>query len=96
LHPIPEWALQAALAVAAIVVAVLAWQRGARRISLLLASVLIFFVGNAVICSFGSSLHDRYQGRIAWLLPWPLTLAGAWWPKGPAASAVHPAEDSFP
>jgi len=95
-HPTPELALQAVLAVAAIVVAVLGWRRGARRISLLLASVLIFFAGNAVICSFGSSIHDRYQGRIAWLLPWALTLASAWWLKAAPAAAVHPAEDSFP
>jgi hypothetical protein len=93
LHPFPEVALQAVLAIAAIVVAVLGWQRGERRIGLLLASLLTFFAGNALVCSFGSSIHDRYHGRIAWLLPFALTLAGAWWLKGSKAGAVHPAEN---
>lgn len=93
LHPFPEVALQAVLAIAAIVVAVLGWQRGERRIGLLLASLLTFFAGNAVVCSFGSSIHDRYHGRIAWLLPFALTLAGAWWLKGSEAGVVHPPED---
>jgi hypothetical protein len=93
LHPIPEVGLQAVFAIAAIVVGMLGWQRGDRRIGLLLGSVLIFLMGNAIICSFGSSIHDRYQGRIAWLLPWALTLAMWWWLNGPTANALNPHEE---
>ena len=79
--PVPEIALQLAFVLAAIGLGVLGWQRGERRIGVLIGCLVIFLVGNATICSFGSSIHDRYQGRVAWLLPWATTLAAWWWLK---------------
>ena len=77
-HPIPEFPLQVVLLLTAAALATVGWRRGPRRAALLLGSVLLFFVANALICSFGADAFDRYQGRVAWLLPYCVALA-AWW-----------------
>jgi hypothetical protein len=92
LLPLPEIPTQIAFGISAIGLGALGWRRGDRRIAFLLGGVLVFLVGNAMICSFGSSIHDRYQGRIAWLLPWAMTLSLWWWLKNPEADAGTPIE----
>ena len=49
-----------------------------RGVAFFLASVMLFLLVNALVCSFGSSTHDRYQGRVAWLLPFALALSAGW------------------
>ncbi len=36
---------------------------------------MLFLIANAAVCGFGSSTHDRYQGRVAWLLPFALAIS---------------------
>ncbi len=77
-HPVPEAALQAVFLIAAIGLAAASWRRGPRKATFLLASLGVFLLANALICSLGSTLFHRYQGRVAWLLPYCITIAG-WW-----------------
>ena len=78
LHPFPERALQAALILLAAAVAAAALRRGDWRPVYLFGSLLAFLAINAGICAFGSSINARYQGRVAWLLPYVVTIIG-WW-----------------
>jgi len=81
-HPVPERLLHAVLLLVASTLACVAWRRGDPRPAWLVGAVVLFLAGNALICSFGSSIHDRYQGRIAWLLPWAALLAAFWLHEG--------------
>lgn len=76
LHPAPEAALHALLILVAGGLAVLGWRIDRRGFAFVLASVMLFLLVNALVCAFGSSTHDRYQGRVAWLLPFAIAVAG--------------------
>jgi len=87
LHPISETELHAIFVLIGIGLAIVGWRRGDRRAGVLIGFLLLFLVTNALICSFGSSIHDRYQGRIAWLLPFVDVIAAGWIAKGTKAIA---------
>jgi hypothetical protein len=76
LHPFPEVALHALTILVAGGLAAYAWRRGRREVAFLVAGALLFVLANALVCGFGSSVHDRYQGRVAWLVPLAAALAG--------------------
>ena len=44
-----------------------------RRITLLFCSAIAYFVINAAVCATFAGVYDRYQGRVAWILPFCLT-----------------------
>jgi hypothetical protein len=46
-----------------------ALRRGLWEAAALVVLVFVFFVANAVLCSFASGVFDRYQARITWLFP---------------------------
>ncbi|MEI8153590.1 MAG: hypothetical protein WCG92_18655 [Hyphomicrobiales bacterium] len=62
-----------ALAIAALPAIILA--AASRRIAALAAVLLAALVGNAVICGVLSNPHDRYQSRLAWLVPLVVAIA---------------------
>ena len=76
LHPAPEGALHALLILVAGALAVRSW-RGDRQGAFVLASVMLFLLVNALVFAFASSTHDRYQGRVAWLLPLAIVLSSS-------------------
>ena len=78
LHPFAEVPLQAFLWAVGALVAAVAWRAGTRRPALLLGGLLAFLLANALVCAVGSPPYARYQGRVAWLLPYCLTIAVAW------------------
>ena len=78
LHPVPEVVLHALFFLIAAGLALLGWRTGRRKVTFLLLSVALFLLINAFVCSFGSSNHDRYQGRVAWLLPFMVVLSVGW------------------
>jgi hypothetical protein len=43
------------------------------RINLFFYSALAYLVINAAICATFAGVYDRYQGRVAWILPLCLT-----------------------
>ena len=78
LLPAPEAGLHALLIVMAAAIALLGWRSQRRRGAYLIASVLFFLLTNALVCAFGSATHDRYQGRVAWLLPFAVAVSAGW------------------
>jgi len=91
-HGFPEAGLQAVLGLAALALGALAVGRGDGRGGWLLLALVLFLLANAAICSLGSTTHDRYQGRVAWLLVPGVVLAG--WSAARGASrggGLHPA-----
>lgn len=80
LHPLPEGPLHVVLLLIAAGLGWDSWRRGDRTAVWLLVGLLGLLVVNALVSAFGSTLWPRYQGRIAWLLPYCVTLAGcrAW------------------
>jgi len=99
LHGLPENALQAALLVAGAAISAVAWRRGDRRPAWLVGGLLVFLVANAGISAFGSTAHDRYQGRVAWLLPFVVMVAAVRVAadagrRGEAAVRVTPPRDA--
>lgn len=69
-----EGALHAALLAASALVAWLCLRRGLTQIALWIAATLLFQVLHALVVSFGTSPLGRYQGRVAWLVPFALAL----------------------
>lgn len=49
-----------------------AWQRRFALIDKFLVSAVLFLVINAAVCGALSGLDDRYQGRVAWVMPFCL------------------------
>jgi len=49
-----------------------AWTRRFPRINYFLASAIIFLVINAAVCGALAGVFDRYQSRVAWLMPFCL------------------------
>lgn len=82
LHPLPETELLIAALGGAFALAVASARAGNDRGRWLLGALVLFLAGNALICGFGSSLHPRYQGRIAWLVAWSVPILWAWWREG--------------
>jgi hypothetical protein len=78
LHPVPEAVLHAVLILLTVGLAMYAWHAERRDVVFLLGSVMLFLMVNALVCAFGSSTHDRYQGRVVWLLPFALAIAIGW------------------
>ncbi len=79
LHPFSETLLQAIWLVAgAGLVVVLARREPTDQRILLLTGTVGFLVMNAALCAAASPVFDQYQGRVAWLLPFALVLAGGW------------------
>ena len=89
LHPVPEAALHALLILVAGGLAVHGWRRGRREVAFVLASAILFLLANALACAFGSSIYDRYQGRVAWLLPFAIALSSS--RLGPTRAPDRPA-----
>ena len=52
--------------------AVLAWRRRFARIDKFFVSAVLFLIINAAVCGALSGLDDRYQSRVAWLMPFCL------------------------
>jgi hypothetical protein len=50
----------------------LAWTAGFTRVNNFLASVIVFLVINAAVCGSMAGVYDRYQSRVAWLIPFCL------------------------
>jgi len=69
-----EGALHTALCLAAVLVAGLCARRGRSDVALWIAATLGLLVVHALVVSFGTSPLGRYQGRIAWLVPFGLAL----------------------
>jgi len=79
--PVPETALHVAFTGVALALAAAALGRGDMRSAAILLGVLGFLALNALVVAFGSTVHGRYQGRVAWLLPFAVTLVasqGGW------------------
>jgi hypothetical protein len=91
--PSVERELYIALWLAALAVAALCARRGRRDAAWLIAAALAFLALNALVVAVGTSAYGRYQGRVAWLLAYLVTL-GVWlnlWPftgSNPAAESV--------
>jgi ABC-type bacteriocin/lantibiotic exporter with double-glycine peptidase domain len=43
------------------------------RVNLFFYSAIVFLVINASICATFAGVYDRYQGRVAWIIPFSLT-----------------------
>jgi hypothetical protein len=78
LHPLPERASFVTVGLAALTLITLMARAGDPRGLWLAAALFLFLAGNATICAFGSTLHARYQSRIAWLVIWMLPILVAW------------------
>lgn len=48
---------------------VFAWRRRFARIDMFLVSAVLFLIINAAVCGALSGLDDRYQSRVAWVIP---------------------------
>jgi len=90
LQPSPEVVLYVLLFLTAAGLALLGWRTGHRKVTFLLFSVTFFLLINAFVCSFGSSAHDRYQGRVAWLLPFAVALSVNWFREKRRTGHPHP------
>lgn len=90
LQPVPEVMLHALLIMTAAGLALLGWRTGHSKVTYLLFSVALFLLINAFVCSFGSSTHDRYQGRVAWLLPFAIALSVGWLRENQHTWPLHP------
>lgn len=51
----------------------LAWTGRFNRINMLFYSAIAFLVINASVCATFAGVYDRYQSRVAWILPFCLT-----------------------
>jgi hypothetical protein len=51
---------------------VLAWTKRAERVNVFFYSAILFLVINAAICATFAGVYDRYQSRVAWLVPFCL------------------------
>jgi hypothetical protein len=70
---------------AVLVAAIVAWRRGERAGTLLVASILAAILGNAMLAGGLSAVHDRYTARLAWLMPAAALALFLARPRGPAA-----------
>jgi hypothetical protein len=52
------------------------WRRRADDVTLLIATVCLSLLGNAVICGVISGPHDRYGSRIVWITTLAVMIAG--------------------
>jgi hypothetical protein len=67
-----------------------AWTRRFRRIDALFASALIFLVINAAVCGALVGVYDRYQSRVAWVMPLCLTAyLCSWMQQRKRGEGVH-------
>jgi hypothetical protein len=69
-----ERELHLALLAASLLVAGLCLRRGRRMLALWIAATWIFLALHALVVSFGTMPMGRFQGRVAWLVPFALTL----------------------
>jgi len=51
---------------------VLAWTKRVERVNVFFFSTILFLVINAAICATFAGVYDRYQSRVAWLVPFCL------------------------
>ena len=51
---------------------VFAWTKRVERVNLFFYSTVVFLVINAAICATLAGVYDRYQSRVAWLIPFCL------------------------
>ena len=59
----------------------LAWTGRFGRINLFFASTIAFLVINAAVCATFAGVYDRYQSRVAWILPFCLTAYVCCWAR---------------
>ena len=59
----------------------LAWTGRFSRINLFFYSAIAFLVINASVCATFAGVYDRYQGRVAWILPFCLTAYVCCWAR---------------
>jgi hypothetical protein len=59
----------------------LAWTGRFGRINMFFYSAIAFLVINASICATFAGVYDRYQSRVAWILPFCLTAYVCCWAK---------------
>lgn len=52
---------------------ILAWKGRYERVNKFFYSAILFLVINAAICASLAGVYDRYQSRVAWLMPFCLT-----------------------
>ncbi len=64
----------------------LAWTGGFSRINRFLAWGILFLIINAAICGASAGVYDRYQCRVAWIIPFCLTAYICCWVKARQAS----------
>ena len=57
----------------------LAWTRRAEKLNCFLYSTVAFLVINAAICATLAGVYDRYQSRVAWIMPLCFALYVAAW-----------------
>jgi hypothetical protein len=48
---------------------VLAWKKSAVQVNAFFYSAVLFLIINAAICATFAGAYDRYQSRVAWLIP---------------------------
>ncbi|MBZ5661977.1 MAG: hypothetical protein LAO08_16375 [Acidobacteriia bacterium] len=58
---------------------VLAWTERPERLNPFLYSAIAFLVINAAICATLAGVYDRYQSRVAWIMPLCFTFYAAGW-----------------
>jgi len=49
-----------------------AWAARFTRVNKFLASAILFLVINAAVCGALAGVYDRYQSRVAWIIPFCL------------------------
>jgi hypothetical protein len=59
----------------------LAWTGRFGRINLFFYSAIVFLVINATVCATFAGVFDRYQSRVAWILPFCLTAYACSWAR---------------
>ena len=47
----------------------LVWKDRMERVNYFLSWIIVFFIINAAVCATFSGVYDRYQSRVAWLMP---------------------------
>ena len=47
----------------------LAWEKSAEQVNAFFYSAVLFLIINAAICATFAGAYDRYQSRVAWLIP---------------------------